>query len=90
MLAFVLTMAITVALGLAVIGFVAYPNRGRRLPGPEQVSGPLDKVGSRLSDVLDPEDGWDDQGRPMAGSATVRSAAPSAVPGPAQQAGRTS
>ena len=56
MLAFVLTMIVSVVLGLAVIGFVAFPHRGRRLPGPEPVSDALARVGSRLADVLDPED----------------------------------
>ncbi|NHC13534.1 hypothetical protein [Motilibacter deserti] len=56
MFAFVLTMAVSVVLGVAVIGFVAYPHRGRRVPGPEPVSDALAKVGSRLADVLDPEE----------------------------------
>jgi len=53
MFLFVLIMALSVIAGIAVIGFVAYPHRGRRVPGPVPVADALDRLGRRMVDAID-------------------------------------
>ena len=53
MTALLLALALSLLLAVAILGFVAYPHRGRRAPGPDRVSGALDRVGGRVTKVLE-------------------------------------
>jgi hypothetical protein len=50
---FVLALVVAVLAAAFVLAVVAFPHRGRRAPGPEPVSVALDKVGSRVSELLE-------------------------------------
>ncbi|WP_165400273.1 hypothetical protein [Motilibacter rhizosphaerae] len=53
MSAFLAGIAVSLLLAALVLALVAYPHRGRRVPGPEVLSGALDRVGSKVTDALD-------------------------------------
>ncbi|RKS77339.1 hypothetical protein CLV35_1025 [Motilibacter peucedani] len=50
---FVLVLLVAVLAAAFVLAVVAYPHRGRRVPGPQPVSAALDRVGGRVSELLE-------------------------------------
>ena len=50
---FVLVLLAAVLVAAFVLAVVAFPHRGRRVPGPEPVSVALERVGGRVSELLE-------------------------------------
>lgn len=50
---FIIALALSLLAAAFVLVVVAYPHRGRRAPGPAPVSSALDKVGGKVSAILE-------------------------------------